>query len=64
MDRKGLEAESWGRESEGQERTGEPFGENQQKNRSGKTGDMEEGERQTQEKGGEAKGKGQWHLYL
>lgn len=64
MDRKGLEAESGGRESKGQERTGEPFGENQQKNRSGKTGDVKEGERQTQEKGGEAKGKGQLYLYL
>lgn len=64
MDRKGLGAESGGRESKGQEKTGESFGENQQKNRPWKTGDMEERERQTQEKGGEAKGKGQLHLYL
>lgn len=59
MDRKGLEDERRERESKGQERIREPFGENQQRKRSGKAGDAEEGERgKPREQEGQAKGKG------
>lgn len=65
MDRKGLGDEKRGRESKGQERTGELLGGNQQRKRSGTAGHVEEGEeRQTQGKGGEVTGKKQRHLYL
>lgn len=59
VDKKGLEDERRGRESKGQERTGEPLGENQQRNKFRKAGDVEEGkEKQTQENRMEAKRQG------
>lgn len=65
VDKKGLEDERRGRESKGQERTGEPVGGNQQRNRPRKAGDVERGKRSKPRKTAwRQRGKDQWHLKL